>query len=135
MAAKSVETKFTCSCPELRFSADLLKNKLIIQWNLSSYEVWKPRSTEDASLWVGGKETLEVEGEELLVWHPWTGRACSEITAVTPSPPRAKNLHTQAGSDLHTQSQVGPGYTHTLCIHSQGYTYSEQNTCSCSSKH
>ena len=31
---------------QLRFLVNLLKNKLIMQWTLSWYEVWKPRSTQ-----------------------------------------------------------------------------------------
>ena len=61
MAAESVEAEPTCLCPQHGFLADLPTSDLINQWNLSSCEFLKPRST-DKALTIQ-QEILQVEGE------------------------------------------------------------------------
>ena len=47
MVAKQVEVESTCSCPQLGLLAEIPTTNLNNQWNLSWYEMSKPRSTED----------------------------------------------------------------------------------------
>ena len=115
MVTKEVEAESTCSSPQLRHLADLLKTKLIIQWNLSWCEVWKWRNTEDASQWVHTRcgrdcdsQLASQRGKSNNVWainnqNPSTTRELNKLRNGQPY-----RVHTGDQRDCTTDSHRTP---------------------------
>ena len=121
MVAEKVEAEFTCSCPQLKFLADLPSNNLNNQQNLSWYEVLKPRSTADASQWAV-RRFYKLRGKYPIHYACSHGETSQKLQLCGFQPSQSRGPQSHVGNPRHRLgetlediwSQGDPSYTYTV---------------------